>query len=329
MKSQRIGCVVVLTVAIAAFAQTPPPPPLAFEVASIKPAGALDPLAIAQGKVSVGMKVDGAICNIGSFSLRDLVRTAYEVKDYQISGLDSLGAAMSAQRFNIQATLPEGATEKQVPQMLQALLAERFKLVIHRETRDQSVYALVVAKGGPKLKESEPDPPAPADAAPATPDAPKKGEAVFGQGANQVRISGNPTDGKGMVVKGGPMGQMHMTMADGKLHLEASKMTMASLADVATNFVGKPVVDMTELKGNYQVALDLSMDDIKNVARAAGLNMPGTPAGNAANAPVDAADPSGSSIFGSVQQLGLKLEARKAPLPYIVVDHFEKMPTEN
>jgi uncharacterized protein (TIGR03435 family) len=329
MKSQRIGCVVVLTVAIAAFAQTPPPPPLAFEVASIKPAGALDPLAIAQGKVSVGMKVDGAICNIGSFSLRDLVRTAYEVKDYQISGLDSLGAAMSAQRFNIQATLPEGATEKQVPQMLQALLAERFKLVIHRETRDQPVYALIVAKGGPKLKESEPDPPAPADAAPATPDAPKKGEAVFGQGANQVRISGNPTDGKGMVVKGGPMGQMHMTMADGKLHLEASKMTMASLADVATNFVGKPVVDMTELKGNYQVALDLSMDDIKNVARAAGLNMPGTPAGNAANAPVDAADPSGSSIFGSVQQLGLKLEARKAPLPYIVVDHFEKMPTEN
>jgi uncharacterized protein (TIGR03435 family) len=326
MKSQRIGCVVVLTVAIAAFAQTPPPPPLAFEVASIKPAGALDPLAIAQGKVSVGMKVDGAICNIGSFSLRDLVRTAYEVKDYQISGLDSLGAAMSAQRFNIQATLPEGATEKQVPQMLQALLAERFKLVIHRETRDQPVYALIVAKGGPKLKDAEPDPPA-AEAAPATPDAPKKGEAVFGQGANQVRISGNPTDGKGMVVKGGPMGQMHMTMADGKLHLEASKMTMASLADVATNFVGKPVVDMTELKGTYQVALDLSMDDIKNVARAAGLNMPGTPAGNGANA--DAADPSGSSIFASVQQLGLKLEARKAPLPYVVVDHFEKMPTEN
>ena len=305
------------------------PAPLAFEVASIKPAGALDPLAIAQGKVSVGMKVDGAICNIGSFSLRDLVRTAYEVKDYQISGLDSLGAAMSAQRFNIQATLPEGATEKQVPQMLQTLLAERFNLVIHRETRDQPVYALMVAKGGPKLKDAEPDPSAPADAAPETPDAPKKGETVLGQGANQVRISGNPTDGKGMVVKGGPMGQMHMTMADGKLHLEASKMTMASLADVATNFVGKPVVDMTELKGNYQVALDLSMDDIKNVARAAGLNMPGTPGGNAGNAPVDASDPSGSSIFASVQQLGLKLEARKAPLPFIVIDHFEKTPTEN
>ncbi len=327
MKSFPICCAIFFSTAIAGFAQTPAP--LAFEVASIKPAGALDPLAIAQGKVSVGMKVDGAICNIGSFSLRDLVRTAYEVKDYQISGLDSLGAAMSAQRFNIQATLPEGATEKQVPQMLQTLLAERFNLVIHRETRDQPVYALMVAKGGPKLKDAEPDPSAPADAAPETPDAPKKGETVLGQGANQVRISGNPTDGKGMVVKGGPMGQMHMTMADGKLHLEASKMTMASLADVATNFVGKPVVDMTELKGNYQVALDLSMDDIKNVARAAGLNMPGTPGGNAGNAPVDASDPSGSSIFASVQQLGLKLEARKAPLPFIVIDHFEKTPTEN
>ena len=107
------------------------------------------------------MKVDGAICDIGSFSLRDLIRTAYEVKDYQITGADSLGSPMDAQRFNIQATMPEGATEKQVPQMLQTLLAERFKLVIRRETKEQSVYALVVAKGGPKLKEAEPDPPAP------------------------------------------------------------------------------------------------------------------------------------------------------------------------
>jgi uncharacterized protein (TIGR03435 family) len=293
-------------------------------------------MAIAQGKAHVGMKVDGAICDIGSFSLRDLIRTAYEVKDFQISGADSLGSAMDAERFNIQATLPAGATEKQVPQMLQTLLAERFKLVIHRETKDQSIYALIVAKGGPKLKDAEPDPPpAPADATPATPDAPnkgdapKKGETVFGQGASQVRISGNPTDGKGMTVKGGPMGQMRMTMVDGKLHLEASKMAMASLAEVATSFVGKPVVDMTELKGNYQVALDLSMDDIKNVARAAGMNFPGGPGADAGQGLLNASDPSGSTIFASIQQMGLKLEQRKSPLPFIVIDHFEKFPTEN
>jgi uncharacterized protein (TIGR03435 family) len=324
----RTCALIAFLFAGSAFAQTPPPPPLAFEVASIKSAGPLDPIAIRQGKVRLGMKVDGAICDIESFSLKDLIRTAYEVKDYQITGADSLGAPMDAQRFNIQATMPAGATEKQVPQMLQALLAERFKLVIRRETKDQSVYALVVAKGGPKLKEADPDPPAPETPA-EVPDAPKKGEMVFGQGSSQVRISGNMAGGKGMTVKGGAMGEMHMTMADGKLHLEAAKMSMSSLAEVATTFVGRPVLDMTELKGNYQVALDLSMDDLKNVAKAAGMSMPGGPGGIGGQPSADASDPSGSTIFASIQQMGLKLEARKAPLPFIVVEHFEKSPTEN
>jgi uncharacterized protein (TIGR03435 family) len=110
--------------------------------------------------------------------LKDLIRTAYEVKGYQITGAYSLGSLVDDQRFNIQATMPAGATEKQVPQMLQALLAERFKLVIRRETKDQSVYALVVAKGGPKLKDSERDPPA-QDTPPKAPDAPKKVERLL------------------------------------------------------------------------------------------------------------------------------------------------------
>jgi len=327
MKSRQTFCAVFFSAVAAAFAQPPAPAPLAFEVASIKSAGPLDAMAIAQGKVRVGMKVDGAICDIGSFSLRDLIRTAYEVKDYQISGLESLGSAMDAQRFNIQATLPNGATEKQVPQMLQALLADRFKVVVRRETKDQAVYALLVAKGGPKLKPSEPDPPAPEVPA-ETPDTPKKGEMVVGQGANQVRISGNMADGKGITMKGGGVGSMHMTMVDGKMHMETEKMTMAALADAATSFVGKPVVDMTELKGSYQVVLDLSIDDLKNVARAAGMNLPAGPGGGAQPSG-DAADPSGSSIFASIQQMGLKLEPRKSPLPFIVVEHFEKSPTEN
>jgi uncharacterized protein (TIGR03435 family) len=324
---RRTFSISIFFAATAVFAQ-PAPPPLAFEVASIKPAAPLDPMAIAQGKVRVGMKVDGAICDIGSFSLRDLIRTAYEVKDYQISGADALGSPLDAKRFNIQATMPEGATEKQVPQMLQTLLAERFKLVIHRETKDQSVYALVVAKGGPKLKESEPDPPAPEVPA-ETSDVPKKGEMVVGQGSNQVRISGNIASGSGMTVKGGPTGQMHLTMADGRMHMEAAKMTMAGLADAATGFVGRPVIDLTELKGNYQVTLDLSMDDIKTVARAAGMTMPGGPGGDGGKRLVDASDPSGSTIFSSIQQMGLKLESRKAPLPFIVIDHLETSPTEN
>jgi uncharacterized protein (TIGR03435 family) len=312
----------LLFVAAVAFAQTP----LAFEVASVKPAAPLDPAAIAQGKMRIGMKVDGAILDIGSLSLRDLIRIAYEVKDYQISGPDWM-AGMGGPRFNIQATLPEGATEKQVPQMLQGLLAERFKLVIHRDNKDHSVYALIVGKGGLKLKESEPDP-AVAEPAPE----PKKGETVIGQGASQVRISGNPEGGRGMTVSSATTGKMQMSMVDGRMHMQAAKMNMSTLTEFLTRFVDRPVVDMTELKGNYQVALDLSMDDLKNVARAAGMGavMGGGPGVEAGKAPADAAsEPSGSSIFMSIQQMGLKLEARKAPLALIVIDHLEKSPTEN
>ena len=332
MWTERVGTcsMLALFVATAALAQTPAEPPLAFEVASIKPAGRIDPLAIRQGKMHIGMKVDGAICDIGAFSLRDLIRTAYEVKDYQISGVDSLGSPLDAQRFNIRATLPEGTTEKQVPQMLQALLADRFKLVIHRETRQQPVYALVVAKGGPKLEASEPEPPA-QKAPPEAPQASKPGETVVAVGGQQVSVSGNMRDGKGITVQGGPMGQMHVTMVDGKMHMEAANMTMAALADLATRFTDRPVVDMTDLKGDYQVALDLSMEDLQNVARAAGMLVPRRPGANGGggNGLLDAPDPSGSSIFASIEAMGLKLEARKAPVPFIVIDHFEKSPTEN
>jgi uncharacterized protein (TIGR03435 family) len=314
-----------LFASIAAFSQTPAQTTLAFDVASVKPAGPLDPMAIAQGKMRIGMKVDGQIVDIASFTLRDLIRTAYEVKDFQISGPDWLSGAMNAQRFNIQATMPDGATEKQVPQMLQALLAERFKLVIHHDTKEHSVMALVVAKGGPKMKESEPDQPPPE-----TPEEPKKGETVLGQGTSQVRISGSMDNGKGVKMKGGPMGDMKMSMVDGKMHMEAAKMNMSALADFVTRFVDRPVVDMTELKGNYQAALDLTMDDLKNVARQAGMTMPGGPGGgDNSKGLVDASDPSGSSILMSLQAMGLKLEPRKAPLETIVIDHVEKTPTEN
>jgi len=89
-------------------------------------------------------------------------------------------------------------------------------------------------------------------------------------------------------------------------------------------------MDTTELKGNYQVSLDLTMDVLMNVARAAGVGVPGlgVPGGDAGRAP-QASDPSSGSIFTSIQQLGLRLESRKAPVEFVVVDSVEKMPTEN
>lgn len=324
----RRYCFPVLFAATLAFAQTPAQvpekAPLEFEVASVKVAGPLNPAAIREGKMHLGMKVDGAICDIGALSLRDLIRTAYGVKDYQIAGADALGNPLDAQRYDIQATLPAGATEKDVPQMLQALLAERFKLAIHRETRDLPVYALIVGKDGPKLKEAAPEPPAPSDAAP------KPGEQVIGVGKDQIRVSGNMRDGKGITVNAGPMGRMHVSMADGKIHLEAERMTMAAFADTATGFAGRPVVDMTGLKGEYQVTLDLSLEDLRGAVQGAGLPIPGaTVSLGSASGQLGASEPSGSSIFTSVQKMGLKLDARKAPIPFIVIDHFEKTPTEN
>lgn len=311
--------------AAAAFAQTPAP---AFEVATIKPAPPLDPAKIAAGQLHIGMKTDAGHVDIGFLSLSDLIRLAYKIKPYQLSGPDWL----SSTRWDILAKVPDGASADQVPEMLQTLLEDRFKLAIHRTNTEHSVYALVVGKNGSKLKEAEPDPPPAAapDGQPAGP--PGRGGILVGSGDNQVRVTPN-AGGRGATINSGKYGQMKVGMGDGgAMRMEFSKMKMADLADLLSPFADRPVLDLTELKGSYQIALDLSMEDMMKVARSAGMGAmmgPG-PGGTGANAaPADAASTPTSSIFTAVQQLGLKLEPRKAPLEMIVVDHSEKTPTEN
>lgn len=91
----------------------------------------------------------------------------------------------------------------------------------------------------------------------------------------------------------------------------------------------RPVIDMTGLKGNYQVGLDLSMDDLRTVARSAGVAIPAGGPPEAGKGPADGASDPTSSIFSTVQQLGLKLEPRKAPIEILIIDHVEKTPTDN
>ena len=83
-------------------------------------------------------------------SLAQILQRAYDVKSYQISGPDW----MSSARFDVSAKVPAGATKAQSNVMLQNLLADRFKLVLHHSTKESSIYVLLVAKGGPKLKEA-------------------------------------------------------------------------------------------------------------------------------------------------------------------------------
>jgi uncharacterized protein (TIGR03435 family) len=297
----------LLLVASTAFAQTPAAP-LAFDVASVK-LGTIDQAKIMAGQQHVGLKVEGNRVDIGISSLSELIGMAYKVKFYQIQGADWLSP--TGQRFDILAKMPEGANKDQVPEMLQTLLAERFKLTLHRASKETQVYALVIGKNGLKMKETPPDVQV---AAPADGDAPKPD--------SNMKVSG--TQEKGMTITNTPAGTQKVTMVDGVMHVEASKMPMALLCEALSRYVDHPVVDMTELKGNYQVVLDISQEDIRAVMRSIGAAMPAGAAGA-----TDTASEPGSSIVTSVQQLGLKLDARKMPLDMIVIEHLEKLPTEN
>jgi len=326
-KNLRKLTVCLALAAIAAFAQTAN----TFEVASIKPAAPLDMVKIAAGiqngqMPKIGAHVDAARAEYTYMALKELIVTAYKVKPYQITGPDWI----STTRFDIVAKLPEGATKADAPKMLQALLEDRFKLAVHRDSKENPVLALVVGKGGPKMQESAEAPAAIDESAPLKPgemstegpDGPirmtvgKQGEATVNMGAKgSMRYKVDPAT---------------MTM-----HLEATQLKMDGFADMLTQFSqltgggGRQVVDMTDLKGYYQVTIDFSLADLMAMARAQGMDVPAVP-GAAGTPGVAASDPGGSSsIFAAVQALGLKLEQRKAMTTQLIIDHVEKTPTEN
>jgi uncharacterized protein (TIGR03435 family) len=339
MKTVRFACAsLMFFLCTSLFAQTPAK--LAFEVASIKPSPPLSSIIseVQSGKLNLGMRMDGSRVDLRFMSLTSMLSFAYKVKAYQIAGPDWL----KSQMFEIHAKLPEGSNKDQVPEMMQTLLAERFKLTLHRETRDLPVYALIVGKNGPKLKEAEEEPAAPAaENNPAKPPAAKEGA-----GKETVSVSTPDGDikikqeGRGMVVDGGKNGQMRMTMGEnGSMRMEVGKMKMPEFAELLTQFTDRQVIDMTDLKGSYQVALDLPLEELMNMARrlmpdlaglaGGGVSAPGAAAPSTGLSGTGASDPTGGAMFQAVQQLGLKLDPRKVPTETIVVDHIEKDPTEN
>jgi len=123
-------------------------------------------------------------------------------------------------------------------------------------------------------------------------------------------------------------------MQSRSIHMEGSDVTMGGLAEMLTQFTmagpnsasGRQVVDATELKGYYEVTLDISI---------AALMPPPPPpggAGGGAGGASDASDPGGgggAGIVDSVQKMGLKMESRKAPVEQVVVESVEKEPTDN
>jgi uncharacterized protein (TIGR03435 family) len=206
---------------------------------------------------------DGGSFRMSNVTLRLCITRAYEVTDPQVSGPGWL----DSDKYDIVAKAPAGTPESQLPAMLRSLLADRFKLAVHREQKVVSVYALVVAKNGPKLAKAEPG------------------------------ASGGMTTERG--------------------HLRAEAVTMTRLANFLASpraALALPVVDQTGLDGIFNFTLAW------------------TPESSSAARPEDRLPDAHAPppIFEALQeQLGLKLEARKAPVDMLVVDHAEKVPTGN
>lgn len=279
--------------ASAAFAQNPPR--AEFEVASIRPS-AEQPL----GTGSAGVRIDGAQVRFVGLSLKDYIGSAYRVKVYQISGPDWIGSA----RFDISATLPAGSQTSEISEMLQHLLDERFQVKLHREKKDFPVYVLEVAKDGLKMQESAPDPNAAKEDA--------RAPETFGGAGSSQGISINLGRGSSY------------TFSNNKF--EAKGLTMDFLAGSLERFLDRPIVNMTNLRGRYDFVLNLTEEDYRSMliqsAVAAGVVLPPQ-----ALKLLDGASP--VSLFDAMQQVGLKLDARKSPLDLLVIDEARKTPTDN
>ena len=243
-----------------------------FEVASVKPspdyAPAADYTKLDTARVGLRLPLQAVIC------------MAYGVRVNQVAG----PAWIAGTRYDIEAKLPAGATEDQIPSMLQALLANRFKMTMHRENREQPVYALVVDKRGLKMKAKAAD--AGAEPSPVQ------------QGCGPRLRSGTNPAAEHVDYK--------LVSAREGDRVEASRMT--TLVDFAALFVRLPLIDKTGLKGVYNIALDLPLTE-----------------GNPAD-PIGDVDP---VIVSALEKLGLKLEPQRAAIETIVIDHIERIPTED
>jgi uncharacterized protein (TIGR03435 family) len=199
-----------------------------------------------------------------NLALRDLIQFAYGVPDSQIVGgpawLDSIMFDIDAKSDSlVDAELHAMPTEQaryEKQLMVQALLADRFKLKVHQETRQFPVYTLVVTKDGPRFKPSK---------------------------ANGTTIDTGQT----------------------RLHIAGSDDTMSILARELAQILGRVVVNQTGLTGRYDVSLRWTPDD----AAAAAPTTPDIP----------------PDIFTAIQeQIGLKLESAKGPVPVLVIDSVER-----
>jgi len=257
-----------------------------FEVATIKPAAPSD-------NGMLRFTPDGI--SIQGIPMKMLLRECFGVEDDRILGEPN----WVKNRFDIEAKVDAEDAPKlkdmkfdQRRAMVLPLLEDRFNLKYHHETRELPMYALVVAKGGLKMKASAPDDPPKAD------DSQKPGD-------------GEAKDKPGM--------GRHSLMMNGRGHLESTGTTTEMLSHVLARQLGRTVVNKTGLTGNYDYTLQWTPDDV-------GTPMGGDAGPGKGDISPDAGGP--TLLTALEEQLGLKLESQKGTVDVIVIDHID-LPSEN
>jgi uncharacterized protein (TIGR03435 family) len=270
---------------------TVPAPVLAFEVAAIKENKGTE-----MGR-SIRRQPGGRF-NVTNMPLQELIRFAYQMQMYQIEGLPEWARSVNWDIVAKAETDPPPAapgTPDQLMLMLRTLLADRFKLAIRHDTRESDVWELRLARAdrrpGPALKPASVDCVAMAERM-------RKGE----------QPPPPPTD---------PNTPRPCTIGIGPGAMLVGGFPMSQLSNALGTLVGRRVVDRTELPGNYEFVLKYAPDSVE---------MPGLPPPPGPPPPSDTSAP---SLFTALQeQLGLKLEAARGPVEFLVVERAER-PTED
>jgi len=280
---------------------------LKFEVASVRPSGAL--------------RRGGLVPNSPDrltyerVLFRTLLMDAYGIQRDQIKGPDwaTADATDGGALFDVSAKIPPDATKEQVAAMLQNLLKERFKLSLHREQTQVSGYELVAAKGGPRLKESA-GPPAESE----------RNTTVKGRVNLQTQKDGFPELSPGRNMGG--------TFKDGTVRMRFRDYPLSDLVQQFSFALAAHVIDKTGLTGKYDFTLEFTLPQngsLVGMLATMGLS-PGQTAPLNKNGPNEGQIDSVSTVSSAMErQLGLKLEASTIAVDTLVIDRADKTPTPN
>jgi uncharacterized protein (TIGR03435 family) len=230
----------------------PAPPAPAFEVASVKAS-----TRSGEGSGRESISAGPASVTMTNVKVKSIVQWAYRMQAIQVIG----PSWMDTDRYDLAARAAGPASNDDLRKMMQTLLADRFKLEYHTESKVLPAYVITVAKTGHKLKQSE-------------------GE-----------------------------GEMKVEPARGKLGVSFSHMTLAQLVEFTSSELQAVVVDETGLKGSWDFTLDMS---------------------RFASAPISSRDEAIDVIIQTVNdQLGIKIDEKKATAEMLIVDHADRAPIQN